>query len=86
MKRAALLVVGTLALNGCATTAALVRPQRVSLPLLIGATIADLVVVGLASAQLKDFSAGAVIATTVAATATDVGVSCLLGGCSVLRP
>jgi hypothetical protein len=72
--------------GGCVTSAALARPNRVSLPLLIGATAADLVVVSLVASQIDDFSDAAAIATGLAVTAVDVGVGCVLGACKVLRP
>jgi hypothetical protein len=74
------------ALGGCVTTAAIARPHRVSLPLLVGAAAADLVVVGLLASQAQDFSAGASIAAAAAVTATDVGTGCILGACGALRP
>lgn len=81
---AAALASATVASSGCVTTAAVVRPHKLSLPVLIGATVADLAVVSILSSQLKDFSVGAVIATTIAATGADVGVACVFDGCRVL--
>ena len=85
MMRVALLAI---LLGGCATTAALVRPHNVSVPILALALVADAgtTAVLTASPQFADLTTGLVIATTVAATGIDLGVSCLLGGCSAFRP
>jgi hypothetical protein len=85
MKR--LVLVAVLAeLSGCVSGAAIARRDHVSLPLLIGATAADLVVTGLLASQGENFSAGASIAAAIAVTAADVGVGCVLGACSSLKP
>jgi hypothetical protein len=72
--------------NGCVTTAALAKPNRVSLPLLIGAAVGDLVVITLVASQLRDFTNEGALATGAAVTAVDIGVACILGGCKALRP
>jgi hypothetical protein len=72
--------------GGCVTTAAIARPNQVSLPLLVGATVADFVAVSLIASQAQDFSAGASVATGLAVTAVDVGAGCILGACRALRP
>ena len=72
--------------SGCVTTAALARPNRVSLPLLIGAATADLVVTSFATYQIRDASSGGSLATGVAVMAIDVAIGCVLGACSSLRP
>ena len=74
-----------LALSGCVTTAGLVKKQDVSLPLLIGATVADLVVLSAAASQLQDASLGGSLAIGLAITAADVAAGCLIGACSSLR-
>jgi hypothetical protein len=74
-----------LALAGCVTTAGIVKKQDVGVPLLIGAVVADLVVISAAASQVQDYSYGASLATGVAITAVDVAVGCLLGACSALR-
>jgi len=74
-----------LALSGCVTTAGVVKKQDVSLPLLIGATVADLVVTSIAASQIQDYSYGGSLATGAAVTAVDLAVGCLLGACSALR-
>jgi hypothetical protein len=76
---------GTVASTGCVTTAALVKKPSVSLPLLIGATVADLVVISLAASQIQEYSYGGSIATGLAITAADVAAGCLIGACSSLR-
>jgi hypothetical protein len=74
-----------LALSGCITTAGIVKKPEVSLPLLIGAAIADLVVTSAAASQIQDYSYGGSLATGLALTAVDAAVGCLIGACSVLR-
>lgn len=81
MKRALLLV----ALGGCITTAGLIRKDRVTVPILVGTVVADLVVGSLVFAQLDLSTAGA-IASGIAFTAVDVGIGCILGACAALRP
>jgi hypothetical protein len=74
-----------LALSGCVTTAGIVKRQDVGVPLLIGAFVADLVVISAAASQVQDYSYGASLATGLAITAVDVTIGCLLGACSALR-
>ncbi len=81
MKRALLLV----ALGGCVTGAGLIRKDKVTLPILIGATVADLVVGSVVFAQSNLSTAGA-IASGIAFTAVDVGIGCIIGACAPLRP
>jgi len=75
-----------LALGGCVTGAAIARPDRVSIPILVGAAAADFVVTSLAVAQFEGFSAGGSIAAGLAVTGLDVGVGCILGACNALKP
>jgi hypothetical protein len=76
-----------LALSGCVTTAGIVkRDDGVGLPLLAGATAADLVTSSLAASQIEGYSLGAALATGLALTAVDVAIGCLLGACAALRP
>ena len=87
MKRVLLVaVIAALPGGGCVTGAAIARPNRVSLPLLIGAAVADFTVTSLVASQARDFSVGAALATGAAVTAVDVGAGCILGGCKALRP
>jgi hypothetical protein len=74
-----------LALSGCVTTAGIVKKHEVSLPVLIGATVADIVVISAAASQIQDYSLGASLATGAAITAVDVAIACLIGACSSLR-
>jgi hypothetical protein len=74
-----------LALSGCVTTAGLVKKPDVSLPLLVGAAVADLVITSAAASQIQEYSYGGSIATGLALTAVDVAVGCLIGACSSLR-
>lgn len=74
-----------LAVSGCVTTAGIVKQQDVSLPLLIGAAAADLVVTSLAASQIQDYSYGGSLATGLAVAAADVAVGCLFGACTSLR-
>jgi hypothetical protein len=72
--------------SGCVTTAAIARPNRVSLPLLIGGAVADFAVASLIASQAQDFSTGAALATGLAVTAVDVTAGCILGACTTLHP
>lgn len=81
MKHAVLLV----ALAGCVTGAAIARPDRVSLPLLLGAAAADLIVTAIAASQLESFSTAGSLATGLGVTGVDIGVGCILGACSALK-
>lgn len=85
MKLAAL-VLATAALGGCVTTARYVQQPQVTLPVLLGAIAADLMVGSLVLAQSDSLSTGGAIASGVAFTAVDLGVGCILGACQVLRP
>lgn len=75
-----------LALSGCVTGAAIVREDRVTLPLLVGAIAADLVVSSLVFAQSDSISTAGAIASGAAFSAVDLGIGCILGACAVLRP
>ena len=70
---------------GCVTGAGIWKRDQVSMPMLIGAAAADLVVTGVIASQVEDFTVGASIGTAVAVTAVDVGIGCLLGACHSLR-
>jgi uncharacterized protein YejL (UPF0352 family) len=74
-----------LALSGCVTTAGIAKKQDVSLSLLVGATVADLVVTSVAASQIQDYSYGGSFATGLAVTAVDVAIGCLFGACTSLR-
>ena len=86
MSRALSALLLTLSASGCLTTASIVKRDGVTLPLLVGAVAADLVVTSVVASQVQALSVGGSIATGLAVTAADVGVGCLLGGCAVLRP
>jgi hypothetical protein len=78
----------TLALSGCVTGAGIWKRDTsdgVTLPLLLGAVGADLVVTGLIASQVQDFTVAASIGTAFAVTAVDFGVGCLIGSCTSLR-
>lgn len=85
MKRL-LLVAAVASGSGCVTGAAIARPNRVTIPMLVGAALCDFAVTALLASQAQDFSTGASVATGVAVTAADVGVGCILGACKPLRP
>jgi hypothetical protein len=71
---------------GCVTTVGIVkRHDEVSLPLLIGATAADLLVIGVIAKEAGGLSIGGAAATSAATTAVDVLVGCLIGACRSLR-
>ena len=80
-------IAAALALGGCVTGAAVVRKDRVSLPILVGAVAADIIVSSIVASQVQDYSTGGSIVTGVAVTALDTGVGCVLGACSsLLKP
>jgi hypothetical protein len=81
MKRALLVV----ALGGCVTSAGLIRKDRITLPVVLGAIAADLVVGSIVFAQ-TDLSTAAAIASGIAFTAVDLGIGCILGACAPFRP
>jgi hypothetical protein len=81
----ALALSATAASTGCVTTAGFVKQPTVSLPLLIGATVADFVVTSIAASQIQEYSYGGSIATGLALTAVDVAVGCVTGACASLR-
>jgi uncharacterized membrane protein AbrB (regulator of aidB expression) len=75
-----------LALSGCISGAGIVKKPEVTLPVLIGAAVADLVVTSIAASQIQEYSYAGSLATGTALTAVDVAVGCLIGACSSLRP
>ncbi len=85
MRIASVAVVIALTTGGCVTGAGLWKHEQVSLPLLGGAVVADLVVSGLLASQVEDFTAVGSIGTAFAVTAVDVTIGCFLGACSSLR-
>jgi len=88
MKRgAALALIAVLAASstGCVTGAGVWKREQVSMPLLIGAVAADLVVSGAIASQVENFTTGATIGSALAVTAVDVTIGCFLGACSSLR-
>jgi hypothetical protein len=84
MQRAAALAM-SLALAGCVTAAGVWKRDQVSLPILVGAAAADLVVTSVIASQVEDFTVGASLGTAVAITAVDVTIGCLIGACHALR-
>lgn len=79
-----------LALSGCIVGASFTlkknKDSGLSLPILIGAGVADLAVTAVASSQLESFSVAASIATGLAVTAVDLAVGCILGACKDTIP
>lgn len=75
-----------LALSGCVTGAGVARKDRVTLPILAGAVAADLVVSSLVISRSDSISTAGMIASSLALTAIDLGIGCVLGACAVLRP
>ena len=57
-----------------------------SLPLLLGAVVADFAVTSASAAYVEDYTTGAATATAAALTVADLAVGCLLGGCAALKP
>ncbi len=72
-------------LTGCVTAEGVVKKEETTLPMLVGATAGDLVVIGVIAKEGDGLSTGASIATALAFTAVDVFVGCLLGACSSLK-
>lgn len=71
--------------SGCITTAGVwKRDTGVALPLLLGATAADLALSAGVASTVTDFTVGATIGTALAITAADLAVGCLVGSCSSL--
>jgi hypothetical protein len=86
MKRVVLVLAVTGMIHGgCVTTAGFVKHQDVSVPVLLGAMAADLVVTSIAASQIQQYSYGGSLATGLALTAVDVAVGCLTGACSALK-
>lgn len=86
MTRAVLVLALSCGVTSCVTGAGIARKDRVTLPILIGATAADLVVSSLVFAQFDSISTAGAIASGVAFTAVDVGIGCVIGACAVLKP
>ncbi len=84
MHRVAALAIAV-TLSGCVTGAGIWKRDNVSLPLLVGAVAADLVVTSVVASQVEDFTIPAALGTAAAITAVDVVVGCLIGACHSLR-
>ena len=82
MRRA---VIALVLSSGCVTTAAIVKGDQVSFPLLVGATAGDVVVTGVIAAEAEGLTTAASIGTALAVTAVDVVVGCLFGACHSLK-
>lgn len=79
-------VATSMASTGCVTGVAVwKRDTQLSVPLLLGAVAADLVVTTVLASQVQDFTVGASLGTAFAVTAVDFGVGCLIGACRSLR-
>lgn len=88
MKRgAALALVVALASSstGCVSGVGVWKREQTSMPMLIGAVAADLVVSSAIASQVENFTVGATIGSALAVTAVDVTIGCFLGACSSLR-
>jgi hypothetical protein len=81
----AVLVVALAGSTGCVTTAGIVKGDQTTLPVLLGATAADLVVTGVVASEAEGLTVGASLATALAVTAVDLGVGCLIGACHALK-
>jgi Mg/Co/Ni transporter MgtE len=71
--------------TGCATGVGVWKREQTTMPLLVGAVVADIAVTSLIASQIQDFTVGATIGTTLAVTAVDVTIGCFLGACAPLR-
>lgn len=78
-------LVVAIALAGCVTTEGIVKKDETTLPMLLGGTAGDLVVIGVIANEGDNLTVGASIATALAVTAVDVFIGCLLGACSSLK-
>lgn len=88
MKRGAavaLMVVLASSSTGCVTGVGVWKREQTSMPMLIGAVAADLVVSSVIASQVENFTVGATIGSALAVTAVDVTIGCFLGACSSLR-
>jgi hypothetical protein len=84
MRRALAVLALASALGGCVTGIGVWKRERTTLPMLIGAAAATLVVTTAIASQAADVSTGGSIAAGVAVTAVDVGIGCLFGACKSL--
>lgn len=73
------------ATGGCVTGVGAWKREQTSMPLLIGAVVADIAVTSVIASQIQDFTVGATIGTTLAVTAVDITIGCFLGACAPLR-
>ena len=73
------------AAGGCVTGVGAWKREQTSMPLLIGAVVADIAVTSVIASQIEDFTIGATIGTTLAVTAVDVTIGCFLGACAPLH-
>jgi hypothetical protein len=67
------------------TTEGFVKKEDTTLPMLVGGTAGDLLVIGVIANEGDNLTVGASIATALAITAVDVFVGCLLGACHSLK-
>jgi hypothetical protein len=79
------LVVAALVTAGCVSGVGVWKHEHTTMPLLVGAVVADIAVTSVVASQVQDFTAGATIGTTLAVTAVDVTIGCFLGACAPLR-
>ncbi|HSD89786.1 MAG TPA: hypothetical protein VLB44_19780 [Kofleriaceae bacterium] len=81
----ALVVVLASCSTGCVTGVGVWKREQTSMPMLIGAVAADLVVSSVIASQVENFTVGATIGSALAVTAVDLTIGCFLGACSSLR-
>jgi hypothetical protein len=72
-------------MSGCVTAAGAWKREQTTMPLLVGAVVADIAVTSVVASQVQDFTVGATIGTTLAVTAVDVTIGCFLGACAPLH-
>ena len=70
---------------GCVSGVGVWKREQTTMPMLVGAVVADIVVTSVIASQIQDFTVGATIGTTLAVTAVDVTIGCFLGACAPLR-
>ena len=86
MKRALAVLALLSCVGACVTGAGIVRKDRVSLPVLLGAIAADLILTPIVVGNATSTSTNGSIILGLGLTAVDLGAGCAIGACGALRP